>query len=74
MWVAIIAFVVGMVAGMAVMFFAFREKPVGALRIDSSDPDDGPYMFLELSSDPRMVMRKKRIVLEVNTKSYLSQE
>lgn len=50
-----------------------RRKPIGVLRIDSSDPD-GPYMFLELSEDPRVLMSKKRIALDVKTDSYISQK
>ena len=28
-----------------------KRKPIGTLRVDSSDPD-GPYLFLELETDP----------------------
>lgn len=52
----------------------YRRDSVGTLRIDSSDPDDGPYMFLELKTDPGYVMKQKQVVLDVNTESYLTQK
>lgn len=43
----IIVLLIGVVIGMLVSRFIFREKPVGSLRVDESDPDSGPYLFLE---------------------------
>ena len=48
-----------------------KKKVKGVLRIDKSDPD-GPYLFLELSSDPAIIEKQKYVTLEVNTKSYIS--
>ena len=50
------------------------DKVVGTLRIDSSDPDDGPYMFLELNSRTGDVSRRKVVTLKVSTESYLSRK
>lgn len=50
-----------------------KQKPIGVLKIDSSDPD-GPYLFLELSSDPNFIKKEKYITLKVDTKSYISHE
>lgn len=72
-------FIFGLVIGIAVSALTAvvrsfkRRKPIGVLRIDSSDPD-GPYMFLELSEEPRVLMSKKRITLDVKTESYISQK
>ena len=35
----IIVLLIGVVIGMLVSRFIFREKPVGSLRVDESDPD-----------------------------------
>ena len=51
-----------------------RHNTIGTLRIDSSDPDDGPYMFLELAANPEYIKQQKRITLDVSTQSYISQE
>lgn len=48
-----------------------KRKPIGTLRIDSSDPD-GPYLFLELETDPNIIKKEKYVLLKVNTKSYIS--
>lgn len=51
----------------------YYKKPIGTLRIDSSDPD-GPYLFLELETDPNIIKKEKHVFLKVNTKSYISQK
>ena len=65
-------FIGGMVFGIVVMGVVMVRRLVGTLRVDSSDPDDGPYMFLELTKSAGEVSRKKYVLLEVNTQSYLS--
>jgi len=47
---------------------------VGTLRVDTSDPDDHPYMFLELSTNVDAVTSKKCVVLKVSTENYISQK
>ena len=51
----------------------YSKKPIGTLKIDSSDPD-GPYLFLELETDPSVIKKEKHILLKVDTKSYISQK
>lgn len=51
----------------------YSKKPIGTLRIDSSDPD-GPYLFLELETEPSVIKKEKYVLLKVNTKSYISQK
>lgn len=69
-----IVFVIGILIGMIVSEIISRNDSIGALRVDSSDPDDGPYLFLELSKDVNHIKRKKYIVLKVNTNSYIPHE
>ena len=70
----LLAWLVGLIGGFVVFKTTKKDKPVGTLRIDTSDPDDGPYLFLELASDPRTLMGRKTVTLDVNTESYISQE
>ena len=71
---AVIWFVAGLIVGIIVAMFIFRQKPVGTLRIDNSDPD-GPYPFLELPPDGLYVIQSKnRVVLNVSTENYISQK
>lgn len=69
-----IVFVIGLLIGIIAMEFIFRIDSVGDLRIDNSIPDDGPYLFLELSKDISHVRRKKYITLKVNTNGYIPHE
>lgn len=46
---------------------------VGTLRVDCSD-EDGPYMFLELGVPVEEVINKEKVMLNVDTKSYISRK
>ena len=74
--VLIFVFLFGNITGMVVghVLSKHNTNPVGALRIDKSDPDDGPYLFLELKTHPSIIEQQKYITLEVNTESYISQK
>ena len=74
--IIIAAIVIGIAGGMLGYILTKRmysKKPIGVLRIDSSDPD-GPYLFLELETDPNVFKKEKYVTLKVNTKSYISQK
>ena len=47
MWV-IVAFVAGFIVGCIFVTIVLRRKSVGSLLM-ANDPDDGPYLFLQLS-------------------------
>ena len=53
-----------------------RSKQAGTLRIDRSDPDDGPYLFLELEKDCHVdvIAKRKYVKFEVRDESYISQK
>ena len=70
----IISFVIGLIFGGIVGITFKEEKPIGTLKVDRSDPDDGPYLFLELETDPRYIMSQKRVNLKVDVKNYISHE
>lgn len=70
----IIAVIVFLICGYVLGYSLGKKqhKPIGTLRIDSSDPD-GPYMFLELETVPVSVIKKEKyVLLKVDTKSYNS--
>lgn len=68
--VCILSFILGLLLGKG----PNKLKPVGTIRIDHSEPNEAPLLFLELSTDPRNIMHEKQVVLDVNPKSYLSHE
>lgn len=71
----LIAVIVCTICGIIVGYAVGKNdrKPIGILRVDSSDPD-GPYLFLELETDPSIIKKEKYVFLKVDTKSYLSQK
>jgi hypothetical protein len=62
---------IGVLIGCILTIIIFRTRSVGSLRIDTSDPDDSPYLFLELSKDIREIYKKKYVMMKVNFKSFI---
>ena len=58
--------------GLGVAGLIFRLSTIGVLRVDSSDPYDGPHLFLELSKGPETIKKKDYVVLRVDTRNYNS--
>ena len=71
--IMILGIVVGLLIGFLVMSLIIIRKTesIGTLRVDHSLPDEGPYLFLELTKDVGYVERQKYIILKVNTDSYI---
>ena len=46
-----------------------KEEPVGTLRI-ADDPDDGPYLFLELHTSPEELYSRDTVVFWVDNMPY----
>ena len=68
----IIIFLVGVLLGIFVSIIISRFRAVGSLRIDTSDADDSPYLFLELSSNVNEVYKQKYVTLRINTNNFIS--
>lgn len=63
---------IGIAVGLLLSRFIFREKPIGSLRVDDSDPDNGPYLFLELDrSGADEIYKKRQVCLRVELKNYI---
>lgn len=70
-----IVLVIGIIVGMTLSRLIFGEKAVGSLRVDTSDPDSGPYLFLELNRNSTdEIYRKRYIRLKVEIKNYISRK
>lgn len=69
-----IAIVLGIFIGLAVHdIILCRRINIGTLRMDRSDPDEPPYLFLELSPDGIQKLSKYTTVnLRVRTENYIS--
>ena len=66
---------IGVVIGYILKTIFSRPKVIGTLRVDHSDPDDGPYMFLELSSEEsvKTIRHDDYVTFKVNVENYISQ-
>lgn len=66
-----VGLVIGVFIGIVVFKLAQRSTISGVLRVDTSDPDDQPYLFLELSERPLTIKEKKYVTFEVNPQDYI---
>lgn len=71
----ILCMIIGIIIGIVFGRQLFRRDVIGSLRVDQSDPDSGPYLFLELSYEGvDAIYKKKYVVLKVNIQDYISHE
>lgn len=71
----IVMFLIGLITGFIFAEIRSCSKPIaGVLRIDNSDPEDGPYLFLELSTSPDKLEESSKVIFKVSHKNYISQE
>lgn len=64
---------VGILIGLLVSRFIFKDKPIGSLRVDQSDPDSGTYLFLEIDRGGMDdIYKKQTVCLRVKIKNYIS--
>lgn len=71
----IVIYLLGILSGLLIALFIkhiSKEKPVGTIRIDRSDPNDTPYMFLELNVSLRELATQKEAWLKISTENYIS--
>lgn len=66
----VITAIVGFIFGIFVTLLA-KDKPVGSLRIDHSDPDSGPYLFLELDHGIGDIYKKHYVRMRVKIEDYI---
>lgn len=67
----LLVFLVGFYIGKIVS----KEKTVGTLIIDhESIPEEDPYLFLQTRVNPRTLIDKKTVMLDVSIEKFISQE
>lgn len=71
----VLAIALGTVAGIAGYEIAAgikRRNCIGVLRMDQSDPNEVPYLFLELEPDGmQKIHRYKTVTLRVRIENYI---
>lgn len=69
----LIAIVISSIVSCLITLFCQRTKFVGTLRIDRSEPDEPPRIFLELNKGVGDISKHMRVALDVCTESYITQ-
>lgn len=64
-------FITGILVGIGIALFSFGANAIGTLRVDRSDPNEPPYLFVELSEDVGSLMKKKYVLFKINIKNYI---
>ena len=71
-WV-LLSGIAGMVVGYMVAACSRRDKPIGTLREDHSDPTEAPYLFLELEPGGlEKIHRCGTVTFKVKIEDYIS--
>lgn len=68
-------FIFGFIAGIVLEGKNQKERVVGTLRVDRSDPDEQPYLFLELKNEGYANLQTQQYVtFQVLRENYLPRE
>lgn len=67
----VIAVIVGIIIGAIITCLVFGAFGVGSLRVDQSIPEDGPYLFLELTKNVSTILKKKFVILKVRAEDFI---
>ena len=67
----VIAFLVGVLVGGITIKIKSMLSTYGTLRLDDSDLDEPPYIFLELENNPEGLCKKKYVTLKVCIKNFV---
>lgn len=79
MWDAVIVSLVCGIIGILIGWILadhILSRTVGTIRVDHSDPDEPPYLFLEIRDHISMIrlLHSKRVTLDVELKDYISRD
>lgn len=66
-----ITFLIGYVLGFLVHKLIANKATIGFLRVDTSDPEDGPYLFLELHKGMEDVISREYVTLKVKREDLI---
>lgn len=67
----VISIIVGIIIGGVATCLILGAFGVGNLRVDQSIPEDGPYLFLELTESVSTILKKKFVVLKVRAEDFI---
>lgn len=71
---ALLLFFIGAIVGLLVGIAIVPTKIIGTLKIDHSDNDDRPYLFLEMNTSLEKLSKKKCVIMKVDIGDYIPHE
>lgn len=73
--ITVVMTILGVICGLLIAQCGERtKKSQGVLNVDYSDPEDGPYLFLELDTPIADIVSREQVVLDVAVRQYISQK
>ena len=70
----VLALVAAIIVGMIIKNACKSTQTHGIIHVAYSDPDDGPYLFLELKVPVNEIVSRKRVMLDVDATQFYSHE
>lgn len=70
----VLVFFIGVAVGIAIMLLMPKDPIMGVLRIDRSDPFEGPQLFLELKVNANEIAEHDTVTFEVLDQSYITRD
>lgn len=67
----IFIFIIGIAVGSVMTIIITKPRPIGVLRIDTSDPDSPPYLFVELSRGIGDIASKGQVIFDVKVENLI---
>lgn len=62
---------IGWFLGLVFIYIIFRWLTAGHLRVDRSDPYDGPYLFLELHKSVEDTTKNNYVLLRIKEEDFV---
>ena len=71
----IMGIIVGIMLSCIFLRFFIQSRNIGDIRMDCSDPDSPPFLFLEIRRSKRHLIKgDKYVIARIKTKNYISQK
>lgn len=64
----------GGLVGFLLAAIVLVERADGTIKVDASDPDEDPYVFLELNEYPTFMKRRNFVIFRVDPNDYVTRK
>lgn len=70
----VLVFIIGVAVGVAIALMVPRDPVMGVLRVDRSDPFEGPQLFLEIDSKAGDITEHDYVTFKVLNENYITRD